>query len=587
MTFKIFFALSLLIIVCGLLSIVFIKNNGEKIHKKINYFYIFFLVVFLADVSIFIPIYDIIFTGDMLKAVKVLLLSVHNTIRLFIVDGEFNIILDYLPENEFISTAYSMLSAVLFVVSPLLTFGAVVTLIANAYSYFRYILGYNRNMYVFSELNEKSLCFAVNLYNKSNKNLIIFTDVYESNDETNFELRQRAKQVNAILFKNDVTQINFKIHSPKKAITILLIGDDDSENVEQSLILSESLKNREKTDIYVFSTSAESELVLSAIDSKCVNVRRIDETRSLIFRFLYDRGERIFDNAVDKGDYKLITAVVVGLGGYSTELTRALTWFCQMIGYRVKIIAVDKELNCEKIFRANYPDLYNEKYNGNLNDLEESQYKLKIIPGIDVNTDDFYKLLEKIENPTFVFVSLGDDNKNVKTSNNIRMMLEKRGLHPDIVAISHNSKKINKIEKAINFKDQPYDLKLIGGMNELYSEDVLLQSDIEQEALRRHLCWGDEKSFWNYEYNYRSSVASAIHKKMKHYCKVPGIEKKSNERTKEETIQLRMLEHRRWNAYMRSEGYTYSPVRNDLAKQHNLLVRFSELSEEDQIKDDD
>ena len=50
------------------------------------------------------------------------------------------------------------------------------------------------------------------------------------------------------------------------------------------------------------------------------------------------------------------------------------------------------------------------------------------------------------------------------------------------------------------------------------------------------------------------------------------------------------LEHRRWNAYMRSEGYIFSgstdeSSRNDLAKMHHDLVDFSSLTEEEKRKD--
>ena len=50
------------------------------------------------------------------------------------------------------------------------------------------------------------------------------------------------------------------------------------------------------------------------------------------------------------------------------------------------------------------------------------------------------------------------------------------------------------------------------------------------------------------------------------------------------------LEHKRWNAYMRSEGFVYSgstdkKTRNDLGKMHNDLVPSSNLSEKEKIKD--
>ena len=99
--------------------------------------------------------------------------------------------------------------------------------------------------------------------------------------------------------------------------------------------------------------------------------------------------------------------------------------------------------------------------------------------------------------------------------------------------------------------------------------------------------WGEEEQFWKYEYNYRSSIASAIHRKMKILCKMSGIEKPIEQRTEEEIWALRELEHRRWNAYIRSEGYTYAEERNNLAKTHHCLIPFYDLPLKEQKKDDD
>lgn len=103
--------------------------------------------------------------------------------------------------------------------------------------------------------------------------------------------------------------------------------------------------------------------------------------------------------------------------------------------------------------------------------------------------------------------------------------------------------------------------------------------------------WGDEESFWRYEFNYHSSVASALHHRLKLACHIPGADLPPEERTPEDRDRLRLMEHRRWNAYMRSEGYCYSgsrdkQSRNDLAKLHNDLVPFDALTEEEKAKDD-
>ena len=85
-------------------------------------------------------------------------------------------------------------------------------------------------------------------------------------------------------------------------------------------------------------------------------------------------------------------------------------------------------------------------------------------------------------------------------------------------------------------------------------------------------------------------MASAIHMKAREYCQIPGAGKKEEELTEEEIAVIEPLEHRRWNAYMRTEGYVYSgsrnkASRNDLAKRHHDLVPFAALSEEDKRKD--
>ena len=127
-------------------------------------------------------------------------------------------------------------------------------------------------------------------------------------------------------------------------------------------------------------------------------------------------------------------------------------------------------------------------------------------------------------------------------------------------------------------------------MESSYTEDVIIDSDLEEDALNRHLKWGKEDEFWTYEYNYRSSMASAIHMKARIQCGIPGADKREDELTEEERNVIEVLEHRRWNAYMRAEGYVFSgskdkSSRNDLAKMHHNLVPFRSLSKADQNKD--
>ena len=68
------------------------------------------------------------------------------------------------------------------------------------------------------------------------------------------------------------------------------------------------------------------------------------------------------------------------------------------------------------------------------------------------------------------------------------------------------------------------------------------------------------------------------------------VGKKTEDLTQEERDKIEVLEHKRWNAYMRSEGYVFSgspekSSRNDLAKMHHDLVDFASLTEEEKRKD--
>ena len=71
---------------------------------------------------------------------------------------------------------------------------------------------------------------------------------------------------------------------------------------------------------------------------------------------------------------------------------------------------------------------------------------------------------------------------------------------------------------------------------------------------------------------------------------MPGTELPKEQRSPEQMEQLAILEHRRWSAYVRSEGYQFGGTEQSrkvdtLAKLHYCLVPFDNLSEEDKRKD--
>ena len=294
----------------------------------------------------------------------------------------------------------------------------------------------------------------------------------------------------------------------------------------------------------------------------------------------------IFERAATspEGD-KVISAVVIGMGLHGTEMLKALAWYGQMDGYRLYVNAFDRDKGAKSRFTAKCPELMSPKYNGPQAEGQEDCYRIDI-HAVDIDSQEFIDILATLPQITYVAVCLGDDEKNLEIAVKMRSLCKKFGAFPFIQAIRYNLGENEDFSQAKNFKGQAYDIDLIGDMKSIYSVNAILQSSLEYLALSRHMKWGGERSFWEFEYNHNSSIASALHHDTKIRLKLPGADLPPNERTPEDRDMLRRLEHRRWNAYMRSEGYVFGK-RDDLAKTHHCLVLFDELSEYEQNKDDD
>lgn len=585
------FCLSVACVIASVVLPVVLGGSQQIKGKKGNLFNFMFAGVVAAAFFLFLPIHGVSAEATAAGGFQTVLLSLFNSMQIFTIGTEFGLVRDSMEFcPDLLDTAYQVWAAVIFVLAPLFTFGFILSLLKNITAYMKYLSFYFRDAYVFSELNEKSLVLAEDLRGKKKRAVFVFTDVFDGNEEKTYELAERAKALGAICFKKDILVVDFKKHSPKREISFFAIGGNETENLNQALKLIELYRQRGNTHLYVFSTKIESELLLTAVDKGQIKVRRINEVQSLINRVLYEDGQMLFNSARAGVDgIKDISAVVVGMGRHGTEMVKALTWFGQMDGYRVEINAFDRDELAEEKFTALAPELMSPLYNG-VAIPEEAQYKITIHPGFDVDTASFAREVGSLRNTTYVLVALGDDDVNINTAVNLRMQFERMGIHPVIQAIVYNSQQKNALQGIRNYRGQAYDIEFIGDLESSYTEEVIIDSELEAEALKRHLKWGKEDEFWTYEYNYRSSIASAIHRRARISCGIPGADKNEEDLSEEERGALEKLEHRRWNVYMRAEGYIFSgstdkKSRNDLGKMHHDLVDYSSLTEEEKRKD--
>lgn len=596
MSFIICFSLALAILL--VMAILIVRRRIT--HQGPKAFYLVFIGVMLSAVAVLYPVYltslDAGATG-----LKALFLSVHNMIRLFVVDDDFSLVREQIAVlGGVFGRMYWFLSVLLYLAAPMLTFGVVLSFFRNVVSGIRYWFRFFRPVYAFSQLNEKSLTLAKDLKKGEPKAAIVFAGVREETEEGG-TLRDDAEEIGAICFEREIPDINFDLHSKKAPMTFFIMAEEnDTRNIDDALKLIHSYRERQYVRLYIFSFSVTGEILFENIDCGKMHVQRIEEGQKLVSSLLYERGNVIFDHAVldEKTGEKKITALVIGLGRNGTEMLSALPWFCQMTGYSVEIHAFDANPQAEDHFTANCPELMSPLYNGKKGTDADACYTVRVHGGIDIYSGAFEKEIAAIPGISYVFVSLGNDEENLKASRNIRTLTARMGAKPCIQTVILRPVKEVVLAGAgqkeeipglglSNFKGQRYEIEFVGSRAEQFSRKVMLNSELEKAALARHLKWGAEPDFWKIEYNYRSSFASVLHAKYKIYCGIPGADKKPEEREEKDREALRRLEHQRWNAYMRSVGYVYAPVRNEMAKTHNCLVPFDQLSEEDQKKDDD
>ena len=102
---------------------------------------------------------------------------------------------------------------------------------------------------MFSELNEKALLLASDIKTNHPKAAVVFADVFDDNEESTYELLDKAEKIGAVCFKKDIVAHDFKYHSARNPICFFAIGGNETENLNQSLKLIENYRNRDNTHI--------------------------------------------------------------------------------------------------------------------------------------------------------------------------------------------------------------------------------------------------------------------------------------------------------------------------------------------------
>lgn len=568
--FLLFFTLSVLML--GLCLLIAFRQR-QKPHTFFTPYRLAMMGIFVGAFLLFVPYYLSFFREEPVAELcaKTVLMAAHHAIRLFVVGAEYAEIYEYAMARGAIGAAYSLYASFLFVASPLMTFGFILSMFEGFYARVRILFSRRREVYLFSCLNEQSLHLARDIRDEdSSRAQILFANVSAENHTP--QQLEEAKELRCICLSKDILELEAELPRKTRQVKYFLFDQEESHNVDHALALMRSSAAFSK-EIYVLSTQ-ENYLFEDLPTPDHIRVFRVDHAHWLAMRTMESLETSLFDHAVMKPDgSKHISTLVLGLGTFGKEMVRALSWFTQAEGYRTTIHCVDKDPLAAEKFAHLYPGYFSDR-------ADQNHCAIRICPDVTAGTVSADKIILQDLDIRYVFVGLGDDDENIRCAYELRSLFARHHIHPVIHAVVKDNSKHALLQNRKTYRGLDYDISFIGAAEQLYSYEAIFQTEMKQKVVKENTRWASEDEaakMSSYSSNYRGGEAYLLHRRVMEMLKVPEMLRPMNEQ-------------RRWVQYMYSMGYQYASPEpgsrrrtDDLAKVNVNLVPFEQLPEKDKV----
>lgn len=489
----------------------------------------------------------------------------------------------------------------------------------------------------------KSIC-AKETSSVFHKPVIIFTDVYvDEDEESESELLEDAKRLGAICLKDDILHLNFagiknkffyfidkneidNLHLLSKlagkeyfstlshnAVVRIYYNDDSLVDIEKSAYMT-MLKLAEETH------------------TQMPTLIKMDCYQNLIYDIL--QKYPLFNNSTDPNRSNELRVSVLGTGNIGMKMFLNAYWCGQIYNTKLHLnvcSAETKEVFIEKVNTIN-PEImesskadadilriYVDPDNKNCSDPYFSLgYISKNLKECCLNSlkfDNGDTLLDS----DYIFISLGSDSFNIYIANliakeiELNQKLRKKSSPVTILYVVYDSDISNMLNNSQE-ENSGITVRAVGNVEDIYSvnniseekyEDLIKMLDDSYEKLSASSRESVPRRFSNDEdtlkkvYNARSNIARAIHIPYSIYSafkihNVKDISIIENGTVSKEALDkyfeliknaktdlaLGWLEHRRWNADLRSRGFRSAPAdaeKNFKLKYHPCLVECKNL----------
>lgn len=449
------------------------------------------------------------------------------------------------------------------------------------------------------------------------KPLIIFTDAYpDPKSENTSELFTRARAIKSICLKTDIKHLPVR---RSKSVFYFLMDEDEHTNLESvNDLLNEpgcmilwpkpsANDGSVRTTIIVLCQSDFSITLVNSIMTKRKEtisealVRPICDYSNMamnlvhtipLFTALMD-GPVIKQKHVKMSEYALIPekalhVTLIGSGAIAEEIFKTIFWCGQMIDYQLNIHVLSKTAkdmktrighDCPELFRSCSPD----------DDILKTHtfcQNGRYAPPYAV-CEDFLDTINAefiqdypdtiIGNTNYFVVALGSDEKNIHIATLLfreikcRHIAAGKNIHPVIVPIVFDDQLADTLKNDIPGIYEPYILPY-GTLKERFSCKNIFMADtiVQSQNSGKLYDLAQQKARVKDEYQYWSNITKTIHAPYKlfslsYYLNKPlkwqlGDDFRQSQISvkKNDDIDsiLSWMEHRRWNAYLRSKGFS-------------------------------
>lgn len=438
------------------LSVLFLIKKIRKNKTQITDINSVLMFVFVWASAFFILIYaDKTVDGNILSIVE----SAYSALKMFYADGTARFNLD----SDFYTAVFRIAYYVIAFYAPLSLIYTVLASFDNVINKIKIKrLAKKRNVFVFNELNDRSLAIAENycknfegysnfsgdfanckndFYNcknynylmKKNKKLFLFCDVYKQNTEVSNELISKALSLGGLVFKDDIVSLHRHTAKSlakqnKKLVSYFLCGYDETENVRHAVEIAK-LQHKtpvENFGIFTFAGGQTNGHIIESLNkTEAFFVKRLNPALMMAMDVVSAKENQLVNTANAEKD---LNVLIVGVGNYGLELCKTLSWYYQRKSGKINLHLIDKNATTsDKLLGLN--QAFFDGCVGSADRENFEQYEIKIHSDLDVFGPKFTEFLNGTTQNECgfdaIFVAMGDDNLNTDAALHIRRLLDR------------------------------------------------------------------------------------------------------------------------------------------------------------------